>query len=567
MTRFLDWVNERTSYRTLLKEAFDEPVVGGARWAYVFGSALLFLVIVQFATGMLLAMYYSPSSREAWGSVHYISHELTLGWFVRGVHHWAASAMVVLLLLHMLQVFIFGAYRAPREFAWWSGLVLMLVTFAFALTGYLLPWDQRGYWATRVTANVAGSLPVVGRSLKALIQGGGDFGTLTLTRFFATHAVLLPALLVGTLVVHVALFRRRGATPHWARPETELRAHTEPFWPRQVAYDVLFSALVIAVVVALTLRHHGAPLEAPADPSSNFPARPEWYFLWMFELLKFLPGAWEGVGVSLFVLFVAGLLIALPILDHGSSRLPKNRVLVLTCGAAALIGVLSLTFRARGEDARDMSLQRQQQVAEAAAVRSFALARLGIPPGGADELYLNDPLERGSRLFAAQCKSCHKAEGSGGDSAPDLTGYMSHPWVQSLLLNPSKPEFYGRALAVTMPAADVTEEELKILVHYVLSLGGQASAPDSAAKLFEENGCSDCHARRGEAPRRGPSLDGFGSRPWLRSIILTPGAATRFGEANRMPAFEGRLTDSEVDDLLTYLLSMTAAEKTGRLTP
>lgn len=560
--RLLDWIDDRVGYRRLSRTAFEEPVVGGARWAYVFGSALAFLVLVQVVTGMVLAMYYSPSSREAWGSVHYMTHEVRMGWFVRGLHHWAASAMIVLLVLHMLQVFVYGAYRKPREFAWWTGIVLLLTALAFSLTGYLLPWDQRGYWATRVTASIAGTLPWVGGSLKLLLQGGSDFGTLTLTRFFAMHTLVLPVVLLGTLGLHIAIFRIRGATPHWSRGEAGLTRATEPFWPRQVVYDVLFSALVLAVVAGLTLRYHGAPLEAPADPSSNFPARPEWYFLWMFELLKFLPGAWEGIGILAFLVVCLAALVLLPFLDRGASSAPKQRRVVLSVGIAMLAGIVLLTVTARRDDARDVAFLQQRQEAEAAALQAFSLARLGIPPGGAEDLYLNDPVERGKRLFAVQCRACHKAQASGGDSAPDLTDYLSHAWVGGLILDPNRPAYYGRALPATMPATDATADEIAVLTHYVLSLGGVASADARGATAFEDNGCSGCHAvREGESQRTGPTLAGFGSRAWLRGVIMNPAAPEYFGAANRMPAFGGRLSDSEIDDLLTYLFSTRSAAK------
>jgi ubiquinol-cytochrome c reductase cytochrome b subunit len=563
--RLLDWLEARTGYRAFSRALLDEPVRGGARWSYVFGSALAFLFLLQVATGLLLAFYYSPSSREAWGSVHFITHELQLGWFVRGLHHWAASSIIVLLVLHMSQVLLFGADRKPRELGWWTGVMLLFVTLAFSFTGYLLPWDQKGYWATRVGASIAGTLPVVGARLKAILQAGNDFGTLTLTRFFAFHAFLLPATLLAVLVVHLVAFRRHGATPCWGRTDTELEAKTEPFWPRQVTYDTAFAALVLLVVVGLTLKNHGAPLEAPADPSGSFPARPEWYFLWIFELLKFVPGAWEGIVMTLFVLGGAAALVAVPLIDRGASTSPRHRWPLLVGGAATLAAIIGLTKASRVADAGDTRLVGEQREAEASARQAFALAKLGIPPGGTEELYLNDAHEHGKRLFRAQCQSCHKIQGQGGDSAPDLTGYMSHPWVRGLITNAASPAYYGgTSLAGAMPASELKSDETDRLTHYVLSLGGYASGASKDADLFEDSGCQVCHARADEDPRRGPSLDGFGSRQWIRGLILNAGSPRYFGTDNRMPVFEGKLADSDIDDLLTYLLSVQSAETTPR---
>lgn len=219
-------------------------------------------------------------------------------------------------------------------------------------------------------------------------------------------------------------------------------------------------------------------------------------------------------------------------------------------------------------DARDTRLIEERREAEAAAKRSFVLARLGIPPGGPEDLYLNDPRERGKRLFALQCQSCHKLGGKGGDSAPDLTEYMTHAWVSGLITNAGSPTYYGgTVLAASMPPTEAPPEHIERLTHYVLSLGGHASCTAEDASLFDEYGCQICHARAGEDPRRGPSLDGFGSREWLRGVILTPGAARYFGANNRMPAFEGTLAESEVDDLLSYLLSAGSNNESTRMTP
>ena len=179
------WVDDRTGIRGLIHEALFERVPGGARWRYVWGSTLVFAFVVQAITGVCLWMCYSPSSQTAWESVYYVQHEMQGGWLLRGVHHFMAQAMVVLLGIHLLQVVIDGAYRAPREFNFWLGLVLMQITLGLSLTGYLLPWDQKGYWATQVATNIAGIVPFVGDQLQKFVVGGSEYGHHTLTRFFA----------------------------------------------------------------------------------------------------------------------------------------------------------------------------------------------------------------------------------------------------------------------------------------------------------------------------------------------------------------------------------------------
>ena len=248
MRAFLDWLDHRTGYRSFVHEALYERIPGGARWRYVWGSTLVFAFFVQLITGVFLWMAYSPSGQTAWESVYYIQHEMQGGWLLRGIHHFMAQAMVVLLALHLMQVVIDGAYRAPREVNFWIGLVLMLIVLGLSLTGYLLPWDQKGYWATRVATNLASLVPEVGEDLQRLVVGGADYGHHTLTRFFALHAGVLPGLLILLLAVHVALFRRHGIC--YRQP---IKRDESTFWPDQVLKDSVACLAVLAVVLLLVV--------------------------------------------------------------------------------------------------------------------------------------------------------------------------------------------------------------------------------------------------------------------------------------------------------------------------
>ena len=176
--------------------------------------------MVQFITGVFLWMAYSPSASTAWESVYYIQNEMQFGWLLRGIHHWTAQIMVVLLVFHLVQVVIDSAYRAPREFNFWFGVILLFITLATSLTGYLLPWDQKGFWATKVATNLAGVVPVIGGDIQQVVVGGSDYGHHTLTRFFALHAGILPGSLVLLIVVHIYLFRKHGITE--AKPATKV---------------------------------------------------------------------------------------------------------------------------------------------------------------------------------------------------------------------------------------------------------------------------------------------------------------------------------------------------------
>ena len=344
MKTLWSWLDDRTGMARILHDALYERIPGGARWRYVWGSTLVFAFMTQVVTGIILWMAYSPSSQTAWESVYYIQHEMRGGWLLRGVHHFMAHAMVVLLALHLLQVVIDGAYRAPREINFWLGLILMKIVLGLGLTGYLLPWDQKGYWATNVATNLMTLVPVVGEDLQRVVVGGPSYGHHTLTRFFALHAGVLPGLLVFFLVLHVALFRRHGIkTANDEGPDVY-------FWPDQILRDAVACLAVLAIVLLLAIRWDiggvlsgsvnpaelGAELYAPAEPSESYAAaRPEWYFLFLFEMLKPEYFKSEFVGAIAVPGAVAGFLFLMPLIGHWNLGHRFNVLFICTLLAAA----------------------------------------------------------------------------------------------------------------------------------------------------------------------------------------------------------------------------------------
>ena len=466
-----DFFDDRTGYRAFVHEALYERVPGGARWRYVWGSTLVFAFMTQVITGLVLWASYSASAQTAWESVYYIQHEMAGGWLLRGIHHVMAQMMVVLLALHLMQVVIDGAYRAPREVNFWLGLILMMLVLGMALTGYLLPWDQKGYWATRVATNLAGLVPLIGPSLQQVVVGGPDYGHHTLTRFFALHAGFLPATLVALLVVHLTLFRKHGlcARQPLTRPDAM-------FWPDQVLKDAVAMLAVMAVVLGVILLpalravlegrpivpgELGAELGAPADPSQPYAAaRPEWYFLFLFQFLKVFEG-WGASGEFLGAIVVPGLVMGMMFLmpivgrwDLGH-RFNIGFTVALLAGvglltalamredycatwidAAALADVGELIEKTGGDEAQiaatlgndpekirafatrkkswdaarhSRAFMDASEQAEVDAARAVALAGRPerIPPTGALELVRGDALSQGPKLFAANCASCH----------------------------------------------------------------------------------------------------------------------------------------------------------------
>src|SRR6476646_5544985 len=353
MKSLLLWLDQRTGIKQILHEALYEKVPGGARWRYVWGSTLTFALVVQFITGLFLWLAYSPSSQTAWESVYYIQHEMIGGWLLRGIHHYTAQAMTVLLVLHLMQTVIDGAYKAPREINFWFGLGLLLLVLGLSLTGYLLPWDQKGYWATKVATNIMGIVPMVGPALQRLVIGGPDYGHHTLTRFFALHAGVLPACVILLLVWHIMLFRRHGIKARNPRHKPDAY-----FWPDQVLKDTVACLAVLAAVLFLILRPWlfgtgeplGPELTAPADASEPYSAaRPEWYFLFLFQFLKYFPGKTEILGAVIIPSIALGVLFLMPFLGRWKLGHRFNLGFLFSM----LIGVCLLTYLAIAQDRHD----------------------------------------------------------------------------------------------------------------------------------------------------------------------------------------------------------------------
>ena len=536
------WLDQRTGWPGAVFELLEERIPGGARWAYVFGSALVFLLLAQLASGLGLALSYSASVPAAWASVARLE-ESHLGHLLRAVHAHGATFLLAVVSLHLLQTALSGACRAPREVTWWLGLLLLVLLLAFCITGSLLPWDERGYWATRVTVGIAASVsPSVARAL----VGGAALGNLTLTRFYALHAVLLPLLLLVFAAAHVAGVRRHGITP----PPNA--AGDEPFWPRQALYDAAFSLLLLAALLALALRVP-APLLAPADPAGAASPRPDWYFRPLFQLLKLVP---EWVATLLVPSLAALFLAALPFLDKPARRrLPL--MLALTGGFVAAIALGAASYRA---DARSPDFQRELREGDRRAALARDLARRqGVPPEGALSLVQNQPDARGKRLFARACAECHGLADSA--KAPVLEGgFLSRAWIRGALEHPDAPAYYGRTKLSGMESASgLGEEQLALLTGFLYALRSHAStepALESGRRLYQQSGCADCHALDGAAPAGGPTLAGYGSAGWLRGLLRDPGAAAYYDAQNAMPDFGTRLGAGDLDDLVAYLVSL-----------
>lgn len=416
MKQLWAWLDERTGLGRITDAFLFQNLPGGSRWRYSWGAIVLYTFLLQAVTGFFLWTAYSPSTQTAWESIHYVQHEMTGGWVLRGLHHFGAQAFVVVIVLHVLQMVIYGVYRAPREVNFWLVLALLPLAIAMSATGWLLPYDQHGFWASRVPVGIMGVTPVIGPLLQKLAMGGSTMGHHTLTHFLALHAGLLPLGVALVLAAHYYLTRKHG----FADAAKDCACPDEKYFPAQFLKDAVACLAVFVVLLGFVLvpawQHpHTAPgvhLGAPADPSEQYSAaRPEWFMLFLFQFLKYFPGGTEVWGAMVIPGLVGAVVAFMPFAakwKHG------HRFNVLFMGTLLFAAVI-LGRMAAVEDSQDETYVSAKAQATAAAdrIRDLTTER-GIPPSGAAQLLRDDPFTQGPKLFAKNCSSCHRFDGHDG---------------------------------------------------------------------------------------------------------------------------------------------------------
>jgi ubiquinol-cytochrome c reductase cytochrome b subunit len=464
------WLNERWPFSTVIKAALEEDIPGGSRYAYTLGSALLTIVLLQVTTGIFQVLYYVPTVDHAYNSLSYLRTKVPFGWLIHGLHYWGANAMIVVILLHLTRVFIWGAYKRPRELTWLFGVTLLLITFGLSFTGGPLPWDQAGYWAAEVGTSIPGSIPVVGDLTTNLMRGGPDMGQLTISRFFTLHAAVLPLALVLLIALHIVAFRTKGAVGPW---DLQKRETTGPFWPDQAFKDTMTASAVVITLITLSVFLPPAYTGA-ADPlSTTFTPKPEWNFLFLYQALKYFKGPLEPLGVVGVPTLLVLILVAFPFLDRNPERNPTRRPYALA-GAALLASVLVFLTIA--------GYVSQPGSAEQAISAGSAEA----PAGGSHALKSApatvESIQRGSETYRSNgCAGCHMINGSGGAIGPDLSGEgnrsRSHEWLSIQVRNP-KTHYPD----TVMPSfSRLGAQEISDLIDYLMSLTTAAAHPASAA--------------------------------------------------------------------------------------
>jgi ubiquinol-cytochrome c reductase cytochrome b subunit len=469
MKRILEWFEARLNLRDSLLPVMRHPIpraaAGPMGWWYVFGSASLTLLLLQIVTGIGLALVYVPTPDQAYDSLVYLNYQQPLGWFLRSLHYWSGSGMVVMVLVHMTQVFLHGAYKYPRELTWCVGVFLFLLTLGMAFTGQVLRWDPDAYWGVGVGAAMVGRVPFIGPYLVNLLLGGPVIGGDTLSRFFALHVFILPGLLLLLLAVHLYLVVRRGISeppvPGQVVDPKTYDAHYEaevhkgvPFNAEPLQKDILFSSLTVIVVVVLAaVAGPKGPTGIP-DPAitSGVNPRPDWPFLWLFGVLSLCPPGAETFVILVFPLVLVGGLLLVPFVSNRGERAPSRRpvaVLFVVVVYTAL-GVFSyLGHTSPWSPVMD------------------AWSRDPVP---VDIIKSRTPLQlQGAVVFQnKQCRNCHALQGSGGHRGPELWGVGTRLTRDQLIDQVSN----GTPGSGDMPAygKQMKPAEMTALVEFLVSL-------------------------------------------------------------------------------------------------
>jgi ubiquinol-cytochrome c reductase cytochrome b subunit len=590
--RLWKWIDRRTGADKVLRNSLDEPVPGGARFAYVFGSALLFIFLSQIVTGLCLALYYVPSPLNAHVSVAYIVKEVAAGSFLRSLHSYGSTAMLVVLLLHFLQTLLYGSYKGKRELLWIAGCALALLVLGMAFTGYFLSWDQSAYAAGGVGTDIVGEVPFIGNRLRLLLQGGAMLGALTLSRFYVLHVLIIPGLIFSGIAIHIFLFRKAGAAGPVTEDPVKPKLPTEAFYPKQVLIDMTFVLVVMGVLGMLA---HFVPvmLGSEADPANTrFIPRPEWYFLPMFQWLKYWKGWSTVIGAFIIPVSLIGLVFLLPFMDRGLERRPWRRPIPVGGVLIVLVGLLWLGMASRLEDSRDApvaaQLAEQDQQEHAYFYSAFKPYSAPSPSGGVASTSEDPTVAQGKGIFDSHgCSGCH-GESGGGAIGPSLTHITTqYPPAQltALLKAPRANMKAAGMVPLTLNAADMTA-----LVSYLSSLGGtsagSAAAPSGSSStvpaqaepaataepskvkagsssgdatvaagkgIFDSNRCSGCHGQSGGGGV-GPSLTHITTQyPPAQLTALLKAPRANMKAAGMVPL---TLNAADMTALVSYLSSL-----------
>ena len=494
--RLFDWFESRLGLAKPMTEAALHPTPArSASWWYVFGSAATVLLVLQVVTGILLGLVYTPSAGEAWSSLQFLNHNVTLGWFLRAMHGWGSDFMIAIVLIHMVQVFLFGAYKFPRELTWIIGVFLLLLTLGMAFTGQVLRFDQDAYWGLGIGASIISRIPVLGGPMVGLLLGGPIIGGQTLSRFFALHVFIIPGTLLALVALHVWMVLKLGIN-EWPMPgrivsktsylrEYHEETHTNgvPFVPDAAWKDAVFAAVILLSVMACALLLGPIGPTGQPDPTIIQTApKPDFAFLWIYAVLAYLPPELETPFLFIAPIVVIGGMLLLPLVaGEGEKHWSRRPVAVLML---AVIAVTLGTFTRLGTYT-PWSPQMEAWSSDA------------IP---AQYLEGRSPLERQGALVLQnkQCRDCHALGGEGGMRGPALDAIAARmtedQLIRQVLQGGGNMPAYGKALS---PA------ETRALVSFLMTLRGKDLQPavDFSRTLTRAESSAAPPAASGESAR------------------------------------------------------------------
>lgn len=474
------WFDDRLHLTALYAStAGHEVPKSSGSWFYVFGSGTLLCFVIQVLTGICLAFVYVPSANEAWTTLNYLNHHQFIGWYMRALHEWGANFMVAIMTLHMIQVFLFGAYKYPRELTWITGTFLLFVTLGLSFSGEIMRFDQNAYWGLGIGVEIMGRVPVIGSGLVNLLLAGPIIGGETLSRFFTLHVFILPGLLIAIVTIHLRLVLAKGINeyPKVGRPVVKatydahyadiLRKEGVPFVPYAIGKDLIFSAIVIIgiLVCALVFGPNG-PVSAPDPTVVNASPRPDFYFLWIFAGLALLPGwmeAWVIFGVPLIAFII---LLLLPFVSGTGEKSVRRRPI-----AALVVIFMVMIFGILTYEGQTTPWSPHMQAWSA-------------DPTPAKLLVGRTPLEmRGAAVFQnKQCRDCHQLGGVGGERGPalDTVGerLTAPELVRQVVQGGGNMPAYGKKLS---PA------EVDALVAFMQTLRRNGAPPAHNSTVPENN--------------------------------------------------------------------------------
>lgn len=414
MKKVLKWLDDRTGFTEMINPLLDHPVPRDAKWAYVFGSATLFAFILQVVTGVALAFLYQPTTANAYDSLKYINEQAKLGHLLRGMHFFGSSAMILLVGIHMIRVYLYAAFKFPREMSWISGVFLLLLTVAMGFTGQLLRWDSNGVWSAIVGAEQIRRIPLAGKYLAEVFLGGDIISDATLSRFFSFHVFLIPAIIFLLIGLHIYIVLRNGISEPPKPGQRVDKNYREwykkmldetgvPFWPYAAWRDAIFGIIVIFTIFLLGFIFGGPEIGPPPDPTNiiAYP-KPDWYLLWIFALFALMPRGIEEFFLMFGPIIVGIILLAVPFIANKGERHYFRRPWSIAIVAATV--TIIIAFWRAGQlspwspnfDTKPLS---QEIVASS-----------------------NDTIKKGASLmFTKSCLNCHTVSGTGGKRGPDLT--------------------------------------------------------------------------------------------------------------------------------------------------